>query len=80
MQAVIHGLQRDAAQANDMLANAAELKEAGAQSAEFLRKNVLDLKTALPFQHFQKKNARLLTGGAPRLTRFLKNEVVGAVE
>jgi Tfp pilus assembly protein PilF len=80
MQAVIYGQQRDVAQANDMLANAAELKEAGAQSAEFLRKNVLDLKTALPFQHFQKKNARLLTGGAPRLTRFLKNEVVGAVE
>lgn len=80
MQAVVYRVQRDAAREKDMLENASELKEPGAQCAEFLRKNKLDLEIALPFQHFQKKNARLLTGGALHLTRFLKSEIGKAIE
>jgi len=74
MQAVIYHLQNDEREKN-MLQNASEMKEAGAQCAEFLRKNKLDLEIALPFQHFKKKDVWLLTGGALRLTRFLKNEI-----
>jgi tetratricopeptide (TPR) repeat protein len=80
MQAVVYHLQRDEAREKNMLENASDMKEAGAQCAEFLRKNNLDLEIALPFQYFQKKNARLLTGGALRLTRFLKNEIGKAFE
>lgn len=79
MQAAIYHLQRDEREKN-MLENAAGLKEAGAQCAEFLRKNKLDLDAALPFQHFKKKDARILTGGALRLSRFLKSEIFKAIE
>lgn len=79
MQAVVYHLQADE-RAINMLANASELKEAGSQSTEFLRKNNLDLKIALPFQHFIKKDARLLTGGSLRLARFLKNEIIKAID
>lgn len=79
MQAVIYRLTDDEREKN-MLENAAELKEAGAQCAEFLRKNKLDLETALPFRHFKKKDARILTGGALRLSRFLKSEIFKAIE
>lgn len=80
MQGVIYQRQNDPERAKNMLANAAELSDAGAQSAEFLRKNQLDLKTALPFQHFEKQNTRLLSGGALRLARFLKAEIGAAIE
>jgi Flp pilus assembly protein TadD len=79
MQAAVYHLQRDEAREKNALENATELKEAGAQCAEFLRKNNLDLEIALPFQHFQKKSARLLTGGALRLARFLKSEIGMAI-
>jgi Tfp pilus assembly protein PilF len=79
MQAVIYHLEADE-RALNMLANASDLKEAGSQSTEFLRKNKLELQISLPFQHFGKKDARLLTGGAPRLARFLKNEIIKAIE
>jgi tetratricopeptide (TPR) repeat protein len=79
MQAVVYHLQDDETREKNMLKNSSELTEAAAQSAEFLRKNNLELETALPFQHFKKKNARLLTGGALRLARFLKNEIVKAI-
>jgi len=78
MQAVVYHLQADERVIN-MLANASDLKEAGSQSTEFLRKNKLDLDIALPFQHFIKKDARLLTGGSLRLARFLKNEIIKAI-
>jgi tetratricopeptide (TPR) repeat protein len=80
MQAVVYNLQNEKENAQNMLENASEVKEAGAQCAEFLRKKSLNLKIALPFQHFDKKNARLLTGGALRLARFLKNEIGKAIE
>ena len=80
MQAVIYHLQKDSEREKNMFQNASELKEAGAQCAEFLRKNKLNLEIALPFQHFKKKNARLLTSGALRLARFLKAEIGKAIE
>ena len=80
MQAVVYQRQNDAEGVTNMLKNASELKEAGAQCAEFLQKNVLDLEIALPFQHFRKNGARLLTGGALHLTRFLKSEIGKAIE
>jgi len=80
MQAVIYHLQKDSEREKNMFQNASEQKEAGAQCAEFLRKNKLNLEIALPFQHFKKKNTRLLTGGALRLGRFLKTEISKAIE
>jgi len=80
MQGVIYRRQMDDERAANMFKNAAELKEAGSQSAELLRKNIQDIETALPFQHFKKKNARLLTGGALRLQRFLKKEIGKAID
>lgn len=80
MQAVVYRKQGDGEREKNMLQNASELKEAGAQCAEYLRKNKTDLPAALPFRHFSKKNARLLTGGALRLARFLKNEIGKAIE
>jgi len=80
MQAVIYHLQDDKKRARNVLEKTLEIKEAGAQCAEFLRKNSLDLAIALPFQHFKKKNVRLLTGGALRLVRFLKNGISQAID
>ena len=80
MQAVIYQRQADTEREKNMLENAVENNEAGAQCAEFLRKNKTDLETALPFQHLEKKNARILTGGALRLARFLKSEIGKVIE
>ena len=79
MQAVIYQSQGAKEAANNTLESVSAIREAGAQCAESLRRKNLDLPTALPFQHFRKKGARLLTGGALRLTRFLKNEVEKAI-
>jgi tetratricopeptide (TPR) repeat protein len=80
MQAVIYHSQADFEREKNMLQNASEKPEAGAQCQEFLRKNKLNLENALPFQHFKKKNARLLTGGALRLARFCRSEIGKAIE
>ena len=79
MQAVIYHSLDENQRAQNMFENVSAIKEAGAQCAEFMRKNSFDLKTALPFQHFRKKGARLLTGGALRLARFLKTEIGKAI-
>ena len=79
MQAVVYYQLDEKDLAKIMVENVSAIREAGAQCAESLRKNKLDLETALPFQHFRKKDARLLTGGALRLTRFLKNEIEKAI-
>ena len=80
MQAVVYRSENDHEGAENTLENLSGIREAGAQCAEFLRKNNLALEIALPFQHLQKKDARLLTGGALRLTRFLKNEIGRVLE
>jgi tetratricopeptide (TPR) repeat protein len=80
MQAAVYHLQNDPERETNMLRNASEKTEAGTQCLEFLRKNKLDLESALPFQHFKTKNGRLLTSGALRLTRFFRNEIGNAIE
>lgn len=80
MQAVIYRLQDEKELAKTAIENVSAIKVAGAQGAEFLRKNSFELETALPFLHFRKKGARLLTGGALRLRRFLKSEIEKALD
>jgi tetratricopeptide (TPR) repeat protein len=80
MQAVICRSQMDEEREKNALQNAADKTEVGSQCGELLRKNKLELAVALPFQHFKKKNARLLTGGALRLMRFFKGEIGRAIE
>ncbi len=79
MQAVIYHAQKDKEREKNMLENASEKTESGAQCLEFVRKPKLNLEIALPFQHFKKKSARLLTNGALRLTRFFRNEIGKAI-
>ena len=79
MQTVVYHLQNEKDRATELLENVSAIREAGAQCAEFLQKNNLDLTIALPFQHFRKKDARLLTGGALRVARFLKSEIRKAI-
>jgi Tfp pilus assembly protein PilF len=80
MQAVIYRIQNDERRVANMLETAAEIREAGAQCAEFIQKNNLHLKTALPFQYLKRENSRLLTGAAPRLVRFLKSQITKVFE
>lgn len=80
MQAVIYHSQMDVEREKNMLQNASEMTEAGAQCLEFLRKHKLNPEIALPFQHFKKIDTRLLTNGALRLTRFFRNEIGKAIE
>jgi hypothetical protein len=43
-------------------------------------KKLPDAETVLPFAHFKKENARVLTGGALRLTRFFRERILSALE
>lgn len=78
MQSVIYRKQNDHERQQNMYQNAAEIKEAAAQCTEFLRKKTTDLEIALPFRHFG-INSRLISGGALRLAKFIKNEIVKAI-
>jgi len=78
MQSEIYRRLNDPVRRQNMVENAAEIKEAGAQCAEFLRKNSTALEIALPFRHFR-NNLRIITGGAFRLVRFLNNEIAQAI-
>lgn len=80
MQSLIYRLQDDSEREKNMLQNASETTEAGAQCLEFLRKDNLNLEIVLPFQHFKKKNARLINGGALRLARFFRREIRNAID
>ena len=80
MQAVIYRRQKDKKREKNVLEMASENTESGAQCLEFLRKNKLNLETALPFLHFKRKKSRLLTSGALRLSRFLRSEISKAIE
>lgn len=80
MQAVIYRRQKDKNREKNVLEMASENTESGAQCLEFLRKNKLNLETALPFLHFKRKKSRLLTSGALRLSRFLRSEISKAIE
>lgn len=81
MQSVIYSIQNDVAAEEKMLGIIPEIRESGAQCTEFLTgKKTADLKTALPFQHFKNAKKQLLTGGAPRLAKFFRQQIFKAIE
>jgi len=81
MQSLIFKLQEDEIKEKNAFEAAVEQKESGAQSLEFLQgKKMLKLETALPFAHFKKKNARILTGGSLRLTKYIREMILLAIE
>lgn len=60
---------------------ALESKEAGAQCLEFMKgRELVEPETALPFQHLNKPNKRLLTNGSRRLNKFLREQIFKAIE
>jgi len=81
VQSLIYKLQGDEIKEKNAFEAAVEQKESGAQSLEFLQgKKMLKLETALPFAHFKKKNARILTGGSLRLTKYIREMILLAIE
>lgn len=80
-QSVIFRLQNDATKERNAFEAAIEQKENGAQCSEFLkRKRMFDSEVPLPFAHFKKENARVLTGGAPRLAKFFRERILSTLE
>ncbi|HEX8637004.1 MAG TPA: tetratricopeptide repeat protein, partial [Pyrinomonadaceae bacterium] len=80
-QSIIFRLQNDKTKERNAFEAAIEQKENGAQCNEFLKgKKIPNLEIALPFAHFKKENTRVLTGGAPRLTRFFRERILSAFE
>lgn len=80
-QSLIFKLQHDETKEKNAFEAAIEQKENAAQCNEFLKgKKMSNPEIALPFAHFKKKNARVLTGGALRLTRFFRERVFSAIE
>lgn len=81
MQSVIHRTKTDAEAEKSALAAAGRYQEAGGQCLEYLKgKKQASFEYALPFTHFKKKNPRLLTGGAVRLTRFFREQMLLAID
>lgn len=77
MQNVIYVLLNDFEQARRALKTAIEAGENGAQCLEFFKnENSLDMKLALPFQHFEKAPKRVLTGGSLRLRKLFRSLVI----
>jgi len=80
MQSVVYYKFGDNAEMEKMRQSALEVKEAGAQCLEFLRKKKMpELETALPFLHFNQEN-KILSKGALRLTKFFREQVLKAIE
>ena len=80
-QSVVFRLQNDQTKERNAFEAAIEQKENGAQCNEFLKgKKMPDAEIALPFVHFKKENARVLTGGALRLTKFFRDRILSAIE
>ncbi|MCU1291008.1 MAG: hypothetical protein JWN60_3237 [Acidobacteria bacterium] len=81
MQSVIYKSQKNSNKEKNAFERAVEQRESGAQSLEFLQGKKLEkLEGALPFIHFKKKNVRILTGGALRLTKYVREMILLAVE
>jgi Tfp pilus assembly protein PilF len=77
MQSVVYRIQKNAEGEKNAFEKALLAKESGAQSLEFVKgRREPDFETALPFRHFGQKNARLLSHGSLRLTKFFKNEIM----
>ncbi len=80
MQSVIYRLKNDETKAEESLAAAAECRENGAQNWEFTSgKTIWNAEKALPFLHFEKKNARILSGGALRVLKFMRKMIYEAI-
>ena len=74
-------LETNKKRAENAMQKAQKAKETGAQCLEYLRNNLTaELETALPFSHFKKENARLLTKGSLRLIRFFKARIFEAIK
>lgn len=81
MQSIIYNLQNDFEQERNALEAAVKQKESGAQSLEFLQgKKMIKSETSLPFAHLRKKNARILTNGSLRLTKFFREMILRAID
>ena len=80
MQSLVLEKLNDVSGAETTRQKASANKENGAQCIEFLNRNRKVMpEIALPFIHF-KKEAKILTGGSLKLTKFYKNRVLKATE
>jgi tetratricopeptide (TPR) repeat protein len=80
-QSLIFKLQNDETKEKNAFEAAIEQKENGAQCNEYLKgKKMPNLEIALPFAHFKRENARVLTGGALRLTKFFRERILSVIE
>lgn len=84
MQSVIYKISGNGGGEKKALAGLTEKMESGAQCAAFLngKREIDEMQrlTSLPFQHFKKTKKNLLTGGAPRLNRFFREQILRAIE
>ncbi|MBA2621410.1 MAG: tetratricopeptide repeat protein [Acidobacteria bacterium] len=83
MQSVIYKIRGDEVSEKQALAGLTEKMESGAQCSTYLsgKKQVDEQqRTALPFQHLKGTKKNLLTGGAPRLNRFFREQILRAIE
>lgn len=81
MQSVIFSNSNDFQNAETARQKAVESRENGAQCLEFLAKEKkTEIENALPFDHFEKNHAKILTGGSLRLARFFKKIILKSIE
>jgi tetratricopeptide (TPR) repeat protein len=81
MQSLIYKLQSGEFEEKNGSAAIFEQNEGSAQSLELLQERKLKkTSTALPFAHFKKENARILTGGSLRLTKYIREMILQAIE
>lgn len=79
MQAEIYRRDEDVRESN-MLAKAADAQDATAQCSQMLKKERIELKTALPFAHFATEGSRVINGGSRRIARLIRAEIEKAIE
>ena len=80
MQSLIYQGLGDIERTENTREAAFEVKEAGAQCLQYLRKKKsLELNTALPFLHFGKEK-KLLSRGSLRLTKFFREQILKSIE
>ena len=81
MQAVIHQLQDNRELEAAAVEKAAESAQNGSQSLEYLKNGkYAEIKSALPFAHFNRKNRRILTGGALRIAKYFRQMLLDSIE
>lgn len=76
MQSIIYSILNKKEKAYHAKYMAFEVKEAGAKCLKFYKEDgFTNLKTALPFLHFDVENKRLLTNSSARLNKFFRQKV-----